>query len=66
LLRGVLDELGMILDNYGTHTHDNVVAWLDKHPRYHLHFIPTPQAVRMYRNGRGDPREVNRGRVALA
>lgn len=26
---------------YGTHTHDNVVAWLDKHPRFHLHFIPT-------------------------
>jgi hypothetical protein len=22
----------MILDNYGTHTHDNVVAWLDKLP----------------------------------
>jgi hypothetical protein len=31
----------MILDNHGTHTHDNVVAWLDKHPRFHLHFIPT-------------------------
>ena len=31
----------MILDNYGTHTHDNVVAWLDQHPRFHLHFIPT-------------------------
>jgi hypothetical protein len=26
---------------YGTRTHDNVVAWLDKHPRFHLHFIPT-------------------------
>ena len=22
-----------LCDNYGTHTHDNVVAWLDKHPR---------------------------------
>src|SRR3981081_816119 len=31
----------MILDNYGTHTHDNVKAWLAKHPRFHLHFIPT-------------------------
>ena len=31
----------MILDNYGTHTHDNVVAWVDMHPRFHLHFIPT-------------------------
>jgi transposase len=26
---------------YGTRTHDNVVAWLDTHPRFHLHFIPT-------------------------
>jgi transposase len=31
----------MILDNYGTHTHPNVVAWLAKHPRFHLHFTPT-------------------------
>jgi transposase len=29
-------EIHMILDNYGTHTHDNVAAWLDKHPRFHL------------------------------
>jgi transposase len=34
-------QIHMILDNYGSHTHDNVVAWLDKHPRFHLHFIPT-------------------------
>ncbi len=31
----------MILDNYGTHKHPNVLAWLDKHPRFHLHFTPT-------------------------
>ena len=31
----------MILDNYGTHKHPNVTAWLTKHPRFHLHFIPT-------------------------
>ena len=31
----------MILDNYGTHKHPNVVAWLEKHPRFHLHFTPT-------------------------
>jgi transposase len=31
----------MILDNYGTHTHENVQTWLAKHPRFHLHFIPT-------------------------
>jgi transposase len=31
----------MILDNYGTHNHPNVKAWLSKHSRYHLHFTPT-------------------------
>ena len=31
----------MIVDNYGTHKHENVIAWLAKHPRFHLHFIPT-------------------------
>ena len=34
-------EIHMILDNYGTHKHPNVVAWLDRHPRFHLHFTPT-------------------------
>jgi transposase len=29
------------LDNYGTHNHPNVRAWLAKHPRFHLHFTPT-------------------------
>jgi len=31
----------MILDNYATHKHANVNAWLAKHPRFHLHFTPT-------------------------
>jgi transposase len=31
----------LILDNYGTHKHENVSAWLAKHPRFHLHFTPT-------------------------
>jgi len=31
----------LILDNYGTHKHPDVVAWLGKHPRFHLHFTPT-------------------------
>jgi len=31
----------VILDNYGTHGHANVKAWLAKHPRFHLHFTPT-------------------------
>jgi transposase len=34
-------DLHLILDNYGTHTHDTVKAWLAKHPRFHLHFVPT-------------------------
>ena len=31
----------MILDNYATHKHADVRAWLDAHPRFHLHFTPT-------------------------
>ena len=31
----------LVLDNYGTHKHPNVIAWLAKHPRFHLHFTPT-------------------------
>lgn len=34
-------DLHLILDNYGTHTHPNVKKWLEKRPRFHLHFIPT-------------------------
>ncbi len=31
----------MILDNYATHKHPDVTAWLAKHPRFRLHFTPT-------------------------
>jgi len=31
----------MILDNYATHKHPDVKAWLETHPRFHLHFTPT-------------------------
>jgi transposase len=34
-------DLHLILDNYGTHTHPTVRAWLDVHPRFRLHFTPT-------------------------
>lgn len=30
-----------ILDNYATHKTAAVEDWLNKHPRWHLHFIPT-------------------------
>lgn len=31
----------VILDNYATHKHPKVRAWLDKHPRWVFHFTPT-------------------------
>ena len=31
----------LVLDNYGTHKHPTVRAWLARHPRYHVHFTPT-------------------------
>ena len=34
-------DLHLILDNYGTHGHARVKSWLEKHPRFKLHFIPT-------------------------
>jgi hypothetical protein len=30
-----------VLDTYATHKHAKVTAWLDKRPRFHLHFTPT-------------------------
>jgi putative transposase len=34
-------DLHLIADNYATHKHPRVKAWLARHPRYHLHFTPT-------------------------
>ena len=31
----------MIVDNYATHSHPEVQAWLAKHPRCVMHFTPT-------------------------
>ena len=33
--------LHLIADNYATHKHPTVRAWLAKHPRFHMHFTPT-------------------------
>ena len=33
--------LHLVVDNYATHKHDDVQAWLAKHPRLTVHFIPT-------------------------
>lgn len=34
-------EMHLVLDNYATHKHPKVKAWLARLPRYHLHFTPT-------------------------
>lgn len=34
-------DLHLIVDNYGTHKHPRVKRWLQRHPRFHLHFTPT-------------------------
>jgi transposase len=34
-------DLHLIVDNYATHKHANVKAWLKRHPRFHVHFTPT-------------------------
>jgi transposase len=34
-------QLHVVLDNYATHKHAKVQAWLARHPRIQLHFTPT-------------------------
>lgn len=34
-------DLHVILDNYASHNHPKVKAWLAKRPRFHFHFTPT-------------------------
>src|SRR5580693_5211642 len=34
-------ELHLIVDNYATHKHENVKRWMERHPRFILHFTPT-------------------------
>jgi transposase len=34
-------ELHLVVDNYGTHKTPAVQAWLERHPRFVPHFIPT-------------------------
>lgn len=34
-------DLHLIVDNYATHKHPKVKRWLTRHPRFHMHFIPT-------------------------
>jgi len=34
-------DLHLIADNYATHKHPKVKAWLARHRRFHMHFTPT-------------------------
>jgi len=34
-------DLHLIVDNYATHKHPKVQAWLKRHKRFHIHFTPT-------------------------
>jgi putative transposase len=34
-------DIHCIVDNYATHSHPKVRAWLAARPRWHMHFIPT-------------------------
>ena len=34
-------DIHIICDNYATHKHPKVIAWLERYPRVHLHLTPT-------------------------
>jgi transposase len=34
-------DVHLVMDNYGTHKHAKVRAWLAQRPRFHVHFTPT-------------------------
>ena len=34
-------DVHLIVDNHGPHHHAKVRRWLDRHPRFHMHFTPT-------------------------
>jgi len=57
-------QLHLIVDNYATHNHPKVKAWLEKHKRFHVHFTPTSSSwMKMVVRGRGThlPRPADKG-----
>jgi transposase len=34
-------DIHLVCDNYGTHKTPEIQAWLDRHPRFRMHFTPT-------------------------
>jgi transposase len=53
--------LHLVMDNYGTHGTPEVKDWLNRHPRFRVHYVPTssswlnlierPRLLRHHRNG---------------
>jgi hypothetical protein len=37
-------DLHLIVANYSSHKHPKVKAWLKRHPRFHMHFVPTSKS----------------------
>ena len=38
-------QIHVVLDNYATHKHPKVLAWLAKHQRFHMHFTATSASL---------------------
>ncbi len=34
-------DVHLVCDNYGTHKTPAIKAWLERHPRFHVHYTPT-------------------------
>jgi putative transposase len=50
-------DIHVVLDNYGTHKHPEVKAWLGERPRYHLHFTPASSSW-LIKSNAGSPRSL--------
>ena len=37
-------DVHVIADNYATHKHADVRAWVESHPRFRMHYTPTSSA----------------------
>jgi len=45
----------LIRESYVTHKHPEVRAWLEKHPRFRIHFTPTFWLIMVKRTRHADP-----------
>ena len=50
-----------VMDNYGTHKHENVQRWLKRHPRFVLRFVPTSSSWLNLVVGELDNKAIRRG-----